>query len=84
MNISDLTKMYNFKNKTVIVTGGTGVLGGEISAALAGCNANVAICDLNTELSPDLKFKFKNLQSHYNVYKCDVLSRDSMARQTFQ
>ena len=37
MNINDLTKLYNFENKTVVVTGGTGVLGGEIGAALAGC-----------------------------------------------
>ena len=80
MNINDLTKMYNFKDKTVIVTGGTGVLGGEISAVLARCNANVAICDLNTELSPSLKLKLKNLRSHYNVYKCDVLNRESIVQ----
>ena len=59
MNIKELTKFYNFADKTVVVTGGTGVLGGEIAAALAGCNANVAVCDLNTKLSSKLNLKFK-------------------------
>lgn len=41
--------MYDFTGQTVVVTGGAGVLGGEISRALVGCGANVAILDLNLE-----------------------------------
>lgn len=80
MNINDLTKLYNFENKTVVVTGGTGVLGGEIGAALAGCQANVAICDLNTNLSPELELKLKDSQGKLTVYECDVLSQKSIQK----
>src|SRR5579884_132498 len=47
MDLEDLTRMYDFTGKTVAITGGAGVLGGEIAQALVGCGANVAILDLN-------------------------------------
>ena len=43
MKLQDVTKLYDFTGKTVIVTGGSGVLGKEMARALVGCNANVAI-----------------------------------------
>jgi len=43
MKISDLIKMYDFTGRSVIITGGTGVLCGAMAKALAGCGANVAI-----------------------------------------
>ena len=78
MNLKSLLSNYNFQNQTVVVTGGTGVLGGEIAAALAGCNANVAICDLNTKLSPELKSKFDGLPGEVNIYEGNVLDKNSM------
>lgn len=51
MNLTELTNWYDFKDKTVVITGGAGVLGGEIACALVGCNANVAIIDRNPELA---------------------------------
>ena len=45
MNLDELTKQYDFSNRVVVVTGGAGILGGEMACALAGCNANVAIID---------------------------------------
>jgi NAD(P)-dependent dehydrogenase (short-subunit alcohol dehydrogenase family) len=41
MNLEELNSFYDFSNRTVLITGGAGVLGGEIACALAGCNANV-------------------------------------------
>jgi NAD(P)-dependent dehydrogenase (short-subunit alcohol dehydrogenase family) len=43
MNLQDLTRWYDFSGKTVMLTGGTGVLGSEIASVLSGCNANIAI-----------------------------------------
>lgn len=80
MNIKDITKLYNFEDKTVVVTGGTGVLGGEIGAFLAGCNANVAICDLNTNLSSELENKFNESKGEITVYECNVLNKDSIQK----
>ena len=50
MNLQELTMMYNFKGCTVVITGGAGVLGGEMACALVGCGANVAILDRDTAL----------------------------------
>jgi NAD(P)-dependent dehydrogenase (short-subunit alcohol dehydrogenase family) len=43
MNLAELTKMYDFTGRTVVVTGGTGVLCGAMAKALVGCGANVAV-----------------------------------------
>ncbi|MEJ2007188.1 MAG: SDR family NAD(P)-dependent oxidoreductase, partial [Acidobacteriota bacterium] len=49
MDLEELSRMYDFTGQTVVVTGGAGVLGGEIARALVGCGANVAILDLNLD-----------------------------------
>jgi NAD(P)-dependent dehydrogenase (short-subunit alcohol dehydrogenase family) len=43
MNLDDLTRFYDFSGRTIVITGGTGVLGREITRTLLDCGANVAI-----------------------------------------
>jgi NAD(P)-dependent dehydrogenase (short-subunit alcohol dehydrogenase family) len=43
MNLAELSKMYDFEGRTLVVTGGTGVLGQAMVRALVGCGANVAL-----------------------------------------
>lgn len=43
MNLTDLTKLYDFTGRTFVITGGTGVLCSAMAQALVGCGANVAI-----------------------------------------
>ncbi len=45
MNLKEVTAMYDFTGKTILVTGGTGVLGGEVACALADVNATVVVLD---------------------------------------
>ncbi|HEX8146467.1 MAG TPA: SDR family NAD(P)-dependent oxidoreductase [Pyrinomonadaceae bacterium] len=49
MNLAELTKMYDFTGRTVVVTGGTGVLGQAMVRAIVGCGANVALVARNRE-----------------------------------
>jgi NAD(P)-dependent dehydrogenase (short-subunit alcohol dehydrogenase family) len=49
MNLSELSALYDFTGRTVVITGATGVLGGEIACALVGCGANVAMLDRNLD-----------------------------------
>jgi NAD(P)-dependent dehydrogenase (short-subunit alcohol dehydrogenase family) len=51
MNLQELTALYDFTDCTALVTGGGGVLGGELACALMGCNANVVILDRDQELA---------------------------------
>jgi NAD(P)-dependent dehydrogenase (short-subunit alcohol dehydrogenase family) len=47
MDLAELTRLYDFRGRTIVITGGTGILGGEIACALVSCGANVAVLDLN-------------------------------------
>lgn len=54
MDLAELTRLYDFAGRTVAITGGTGILGGEIAVALVNCGANVALMDLNLQPAPAL------------------------------
>ncbi len=43
MTLTDLLKLYDFTGRSIVITGGTGVLCREMGKALVGCGANVAI-----------------------------------------
>jgi NAD(P)-dependent dehydrogenase (short-subunit alcohol dehydrogenase family) len=47
LDLAELTRLYDFRGRTIVITGGTGILGGEIACALVSCGANVAVLDLN-------------------------------------
>jgi NAD(P)-dependent dehydrogenase (short-subunit alcohol dehydrogenase family) len=49
MKLADLTRMYDFSGRAIVVTGGTGVLGGVMVRALLGCGANVALLARNRD-----------------------------------
>jgi NAD(P)-dependent dehydrogenase (short-subunit alcohol dehydrogenase family) len=71
---------YDFSKKTVIITGGTGILGAEIACALVGCGANVIIIDKNTNLSDDIVNRLKALKGNYLVMGNDILDRDQLQK----
>ena len=58
MNLEELTSLYDFSDRTVLVTGGAGVLGSEISCALIGLNANVVLLDRDQELAQKVIERF--------------------------
>ena len=49
MKQKEFQSLYDFTGRTVLLTGGTGVLGLEIARALVECNANVIILSRNRE-----------------------------------
>jgi NAD(P)-dependent dehydrogenase (short-subunit alcohol dehydrogenase family) len=81
MTLDDLRSLYDFSGNTVLVTGGTGVLAGEIVTTLAQCNANVVVLSRNHEQGSML------VEEHLNSVKGralhvigDVLSPESLQR----
>jgi NAD(P)-dependent dehydrogenase (short-subunit alcohol dehydrogenase family) len=78
MNLQELTQMYNFSGKTAVITGGTGVLGGEMACALVGCGANVVVLDRNPNLPEALKQPMDAGPGKYMVVYGDVLDRESL------
>jgi NAD(P)-dependent dehydrogenase (short-subunit alcohol dehydrogenase family) len=73
MNLDELTKMYDFTGKTIAITGGAGILGGEIACALVGCNANVAILDRDPKLADRLMERLQSPVGRAVVVYADVL-----------
>jgi NAD(P)-dependent dehydrogenase (short-subunit alcohol dehydrogenase family) len=71
--------MFDIRNKVVVLTGGSGILGGEIACTLVEAGAKVAIMDLRTELAEDTQKRLSAYPDRYLVLKCDVLNRESIA-----
>jgi NAD(P)-dependent dehydrogenase (short-subunit alcohol dehydrogenase family) len=76
MNLQELTQWYDFTGKTAVVTGGTGILGGEIACALVGCGANVVVLDRNPDLPDFLRTPLDAGPGRYMVAYADVLDRN--------
>lgn len=45
VDLQMLTSLFDFSGRTAVITGGGGVLGSALAAALAGCHANTVILD---------------------------------------
>jgi NAD(P)-dependent dehydrogenase (short-subunit alcohol dehydrogenase family) len=73
-----LNRLYDFTGKTVVVTGGTGILGGEIACALVGCGANVAILDRNLDPFQHLQQLMEPRGNQAVAIYADVLDPESL------
>ena len=78
MDLQQLTQMYDFTGRTFIVTGGTGVLGGEVVCALAGVGANVVILDRNLDPAQGLLERMGPHACNAEAVYGDVLDRASL------
>jgi NAD(P)-dependent dehydrogenase (short-subunit alcohol dehydrogenase family) len=78
MDSSELTRLYDFTGQTVVITGGTGTLGGEIACALVGCGANVAILDRNLDPAQRLLELMQPRANQAVAVRADVLDAESL------
>jgi len=78
MNLEELKRHYDFSGRTVVVTGGAGVLCGEMACALTGCGASVAILDRDPALAERLLPRLEAGPGRYLVLGADVLKRDTV------
>src|SRR5262245_21579872 len=83
MNQKDFLSFYDFTNRTILVTGGAGVLGIEISRMLVQCNGNVVSLSRNAERGDQCILEI-NRGAHSNgraIYvEGDVLNIDTLHR----
>lgn len=80
MNLRELSKMYDLSGKTVVITGGAGILGGEIACGLVGCNANVAIMDRDPALADRLMARLQSNVGRAIVVYADVLNTETLQK----
>ncbi len=79
MNLAELSKLYDFTGRSVVMTGGTGVLGRVMAQAIIGCGANVAILARNREKA-DALFSKTSGSGKTMVIEADALQKDSLER----
>ena len=72
-------QLFDVSSRTVAVTGGAGVLGGEIACALVGWGAKVAILDLEPKGADRLRDRLERGPGRALVVGTDVLDRSSLA-----
>ncbi len=80
MDLNKLARMYDFTGRTVVITGGAGVLGSEIVRVLVGCNSNVALIARDTAKAERLIQHLDSKTGRALVVQADVLDRDGLER----
>ena len=86
MNLTELQSNYDFTDRTVLITGGAGVLGFEIARTLVGCNANVIILSRNqeraeksiAEITTDIKNNGRAIYIQGDVLDIDALQEANL------
>ena len=78
MNLDTVKEWYDMSGRTVLVTGGAGILGGEMACMLVGCGANVAILDHDPALADRLLDRLGCGPGCSIVVYGDVLKPDTM------
>ncbi len=77
MDLTIWTQTYDFTGRSIVVTGGTGVLCGPIARALVGCGANVAVLARHAEKGAALLSTLSG-PGHAIVARGDVLKADTL------
>ena len=81
MNLSELLKMYDFTGRSMVITGGTGVLCGAMAKSLVSCGANVVILARNVEKGEALLAEMDG-PGRAVIVRGDVLDQESLQAAT--
>jgi len=79
VNLEELRELNDFTGRSVVVTGGTGVLGRVMTEALIACGASVAVLARDREKATDLLSKMPGAGKAV-VVEGDVLKKDTLER----
>ena len=78
MNLKDIQALYDFTGKTVVITGGSSVLGSAMVAGFAGLGANVAVLSRSGTLPPETSDPLKNAPGEIITLQADVLQKEAL------
>ncbi len=81
MDLAELTKMYDFTGRAVLMTGGTGVLGRVMVKTLVGCGANVTVLARNRQKAESVLSETPG-GGRVIIAEGDALKRDDLERAT--
>jgi NAD(P)-dependent dehydrogenase (short-subunit alcohol dehydrogenase family) len=73
-----LKSIFNVKDKTAVITGGSGILGSEMAKGLLSAEAKVVILGTNDEKLKRKTDELKNAGSNVAGFKCNVLDEKNI------
>ncbi len=80
MNLEKLKTQFDFAGRTVVITGGAGILGAEITRALLGCNASVYVIQRDAAKSTRELMELGVSGERLNILEADVLKPEMVER----
>jgi NAD(P)-dependent dehydrogenase (short-subunit alcohol dehydrogenase family) len=80
MDFRNFLSAYDFSGKTIAITGGGGVLCGELARALAGCNANVVVLDRDVGLAEKTIATLVGTKGKHKAVFIDVLDKPAIEK----
>lgn len=80
MDLEGLCSAHNFKGRTVVISGGAGVLGAEMGYALVRSGANVVVLDRDLSRAGLLKERLDHGPGRGSLIQTDVLAKDTIVR----
>jgi NAD(P)-dependent dehydrogenase (short-subunit alcohol dehydrogenase family) len=80
MERGKVTESWDFSGRTVVITGGAGVLGGEMGCALAARGATVVILDRDLSRTASLKERLEHEPGAGKMIQADVLAKETLLR----
>ncbi|MDZ7268936.1 MAG: SDR family oxidoreductase [candidate division KSB1 bacterium] len=80
MTLEQLNTLYDLSGRTFVITGGTGVLGREMTCAIAGCRANVALLTRTPETAAPLLARIANCSGRAIVVHGDVCEAGTLRK----
>jgi NAD(P)-dependent dehydrogenase (short-subunit alcohol dehydrogenase family) len=78
MIFEELCKSFDFSGRTIVISGGAGVLGSEMACALVRSGANVAVLDRDFSRAAPLKQRLEKGPGCGRFVQADVLEKESL------
>lgn len=73
-----INSLFNIENKVAVLTGGGGVLAGEMAKAFLNAGAKVVLLDINEDNLTKKIDSMKNISSEIVGFKCNVLDEKNL------
>lgn len=80
MDLEKLCSSFDFNGRTIVISGGAGVLGSEMGCGLVRCGANVAILDRDLSHAEPLKRRLDQGAGCGSLVQADVLQKESLIK----
>jgi NAD(P)-dependent dehydrogenase (short-subunit alcohol dehydrogenase family) len=80
VDVERLIKSYDFSGRTIVMTGGTGVLGSEMACALVRSGANVAILAREPARAGPLRERLEKGSGSAILVQADIFAKESLLK----